>query len=277
MKTAPGVAAARPAGGHGENSAGYRRVSRRRGRLVVTVTTAPGAGRGVLRRRGRRALAVGAALTGLLLLTAGCDGPERGPAGQDTVAGLLADCAGLTSPPTPTGSAASEPSAPVESTPVGTTAATPAGPTAPPSPPERSFPDVGLPCLSGGAKVSLGALRGPAVVNLWGSWCPPCRKELPAFQRLAERGAGRLHVVGVDTKDRRDDGRSLAAELGLTFPSLFDESGTAQGALGQVALPVTLMVDGQGRIRHLDNSGALDDAALAALVERHLSVMVPPR
>lgn len=136
------------------------------------------------------------------------------------------------------------------------------------------MPAVRLPCFTGGETVALDSVRGPAVINIWASWCQPCREELPAFQRLAERTAGRLHVVGVDNRDRRESARSLAVDLGLSYPNLVDRDERLRTELGQAALPVTLFADGQGRIRHLDGSGALDDATLAALVERHLQVAV---
>lgn len=140
----------------------------------------------------------------------------------------------------------------------------------------RPLPDVHLPCFTGGATVALSSLRGPAVVNLWASWCDPCRKELPALQRLADAAGGQLHVVGVSTRDRRESARSLAADLGLTFPNLVDRDESVRTGLGRAALPITLFVDGQGRIRHLDDSGVLDDVALAELARRHLKVAIVP-
>ncbi|MFD0819309.1 TlpA family protein disulfide reductase, partial [Micromonospora zhanjiangensis] len=136
------------------------------------------------------------------------------------------------------------------------------------------LPDLRLPCFTGGAPVGLAELPGPAVINLWASWCPPCRKELPAFQRLAVRAGDRLHVLGVDTRDDRAAAESLATDFGLTYPTLFDPDERLRRALARTALPVTLFVDGQGRVRHVDNTGALTDDTLAALVERHLDVPV---
>ena len=134
------------------------------------------------------------------------------------------------------------------------------------------LPSFGLACFNGGEEVVLADLRGPAVVNLWASWCPPCRKELPAFQRLAERADGRLHVVGVVAADDREMARALGERLGLTFPNLFDGDDRVRAALGRNFLPMTLLVDADGRVRHLDSSGALDDAALDELIGQYLGV-----
>lgn len=192
---------------------------------------------------------LGAAAMALVLAVAGCDGAERpAPDGEPTPA--FADCAALLVPPP---------------------SAAPAAPDGEGDP----LPDVTLPCFTGGQDVAVGAIRGPAVVNLWGSWCPPCREELPAFQRFAERAAGKVTVIGVDTRDSRSEAAGLAAHVGLTYPNLFDPSERLRLALGVAGLPATLFVDGEGRVRHLYNSSPLDDATLATLAARHLGVTLP--
>lgn len=136
------------------------------------------------------------------------------------------------------------------------------------------LPELSLPCFADGLRVQLRDVRGPAVVNIWASWCAPCRRELPAFQRLAQRSQGRLHVIGVNSRDSRDAAAWIGADYGLTFPSLVDDEEQLLRELGRNALPLTILVDGQGRIRHVDASGALTEAALTVLVERHLGVVL---
>ncbi|MER6595888.1 TlpA disulfide reductase family protein, partial [Micromonospora purpureochromogenes] len=136
------------------------------------------------------------------------------------------------------------------------------------------LPSLILSCFTGGTPVALRDVRGPAVVNVWASWCPPCRKELPAFQRLSERAAGRLQVIGVNSRDTRSAAQSIGEDYGIRFPMLFDQGEALQRELGRNALPLTLLVDAQGRVRHTDATGALDDARLAALVRQHLGVQV---
>ncbi|GAA3932045.1 TlpA disulfide reductase family protein [Actinoplanes auranticolor] len=135
------------------------------------------------------------------------------------------------------------------------------------------LPDVSLPCFTGGSPVRLTALRGPAVINLWGSWCGPCREELPVMQALADATAGRLQVIGVDTRDSRDAGASFAASRGVSFPTLFDPDQQLLTALGKVALPVTVFVAADGS-RELYTGEALDKPALGALVRTHTGVTV---
>ncbi|MGW4942331.1 TlpA disulfide reductase family protein [Actinoplanes sp. NPDC004185] len=135
------------------------------------------------------------------------------------------------------------------------------------------LPDVSLPCFTGGRPVRLTALRGPAVINLWGSWCGPCREELPVMQALSDATADRLRVIGVDTRDSRDAGASFAAGQGVSFPTLFDPDQQLLTALGKVALPVTVFIAADGS-RELYTGKALDKPTLGALVRTHTGVTV---
>jgi cytochrome c biogenesis protein CcmG/thiol:disulfide interchange protein DsbE len=135
------------------------------------------------------------------------------------------------------------------------------------------LPDLTLPCFTGGQPVRLADLRGPTVINLWASWCGPCRMELPAMQRLADRAGDRLRVVGVDTGDGRDAAASFGTDTGVALPTLYDPDKALMSALGRSALPVTVFLDAKGRT-YVYNQAALDDAGLARLVREHAGVTV---
>lgn len=156
----------------------------------------------------------------------------------------------------------------------------PAGPSAgspsvPPPGPGAPLPELTLPCLDGAGNVALAGLTGvPTVVNLWASWCGPCRQEIPAFQRLHEAAGGRLRVLGVATEDSDARARSFATDAGVTYPSVADPTGRLRRALGRQALPVTVFVTAAGRIGDVYNSTALTDATLRRLVRDRLGVAV---
>ncbi|MER5336467.1 TlpA disulfide reductase family protein [Micromonospora sp. NPDC002717] len=139
----------------------------------------------------------------------------------------------------------------------------------------QALPDLTLDCFTGGAPVALRELRGPAVVNVWASWCPPCRDELPAFQRLSDRAAGQLRVIGVNSGDSREGAQAIGEDFGIRFPVLVDRGERLKQELRRKAIPLTVFVDGQGNVRHVDSSGTLDDARLAELVRQHLGLTVP--
>ncbi|MFG2063427.1 TlpA family protein disulfide reductase [Micromonospora sp. NPDC048871] len=196
------------------------------------------------------------ALPLLLVATTACTADTEAPAPSrpDQAAGRpspFADCAALTSPPN---GATGDPA-------VGETGGS-------------RLPELSLTCFTGGAPVALREVRGPAVINIWASWCPPCRKELPAFQRLSERAEGQLQVIGVNTQDSRTAAQGIGEDFGVRFPMLVDQGQAMQRALRRNAFPVTVFLAADGQIRHIDTSGALDDASLTTLVQQHLDITV---
>jgi thiol-disulfide isomerase/thioredoxin len=104
----------------------------------------------------------------------------------------------------------------------------------------------------GGVKAfeaQLRELRGhPVVVNMWASWCPPCRIELPLFQREAIKRAASVAFLGVNVADDPGDARKLAARYPLPYPSFVDPRyNIVAGRFGSRALPVTVFFDARGR------------------------------
>lgn len=183
---------------------------------------------------------------------------------------LIAPAACRAQDPAPTTDDASAAAAPFAACPApatGSPRVTPAG--------GQLVADLTLSCFTGGAPVALRGLGQPAVINLWASWCEPCRAELPEFQRLAGETGGRFLVLGVVTQNTRPAAASLGADAGVTFPNLYDESAALLHAVAGSGLPVTLFVDAGGVVRHVDRSGALDLPTLRTLVGRHLGVVLP--
>jgi thiol-disulfide isomerase/thioredoxin len=144
----------------------------------------------------------------------------------------------------------------------------------PPAPAESLLAGINLPCLTGGEDLELGRIGHPAVINLWASWCEPCRAELPELQRFADAAGEDVVVLGVVTNDTEAAATSLAADLGVTFPAVFDAAGEVRRASGQVPLPQTLFVDAAGNVRHAYVGKALTTAGFAELTRTHLGVSV---
>ncbi len=139
---------------------------------------------------------------------------------------------------------------------------------------QRLLPELSLPCMDGsGASFPLRRDVGmPMVINLWGSWCPPCGRELPAFVALHEAAAGKLLVMGVVTEDSATRAKEAGHELGVKFPNVYDRSGALRRALGVHALPVTLFVGASGELRKLYAGPVLDVDSLRHQVGRQLGV-----
>jgi thiol-disulfide isomerase/thioredoxin len=119
-------------------------------------------------------------------------------------------------------------------------------------------------------ETQLRALRGhPVVVNMWASWCGPCRIELPLFQREAVKRAGRVAFLGVNVGDDPGDARKLAARYPMPYPSFADpRSNIVAGLFGSHALPVTVFFDARGSsVTHQGPFSAQAD--LARDIERY--------
>ncbi|MCD9199617.1 TlpA family protein disulfide reductase [Aeromicrobium wangtongii] len=139
---------------------------------------------------------------------------------------------------------------------------------------DGALPDVTLACLGGGRSVELSTLTGtPTVINLWASWCVPCRKELPLLARVDAEYGDRLRVIGIDFKETSPGAAiELARATGVTYPQLSDPDQSAAAGLGVVALPQTIFVDAQGRITATERKEFRSYADLTAAIERHLGV-----
>ncbi len=101
-----------------------------------------------------------------------------------------------------------------------------------------------------GGNGSLDHYRGHVVLlNLWASWCAPCRSETPALERLyrEERGRG-LVVLGVDQGESATTAAAFAREMKLSYPILLDEDQRYGRAYAAIGLPTSLVVDPAGRI-----------------------------
>lgn len=90
-------------------------------------------------------------------------------------------------------------------------------------------------------------LRGtPVVVNIWGSWCPPCVVEAPDLAVVAREFEGRVQFVGVDILDSREPARDFILDFDWPYPSVFDPDGEIRDGLGYVGQPVTVIYDRRG-------------------------------
>jgi len=140
---------------------------------------------------------------------------------------------------------------------------------------EGGLPTITLPCLGGGEDVTLSSLRGPLVVNLWASWCGPCREELPYYQRLHERGKSEVDVLGIDYQDvMPGQALALAEETGVTYPSVADPGGEVRAPFRVRGLPGLLLVDEDGKVVHQEFVVIESYDQLADLVQEHLGVRV---
>lgn len=105
-----------------------------------------------------------------------------------------------------------------------------------------------------GVQLSLASYRGKVVVlNVWGSWCAPCRAEAPDLRRVAADTRSRgVRFLGIDTRDNDAAARAFVREFDIPYPSLVDDDGSLLLALRDTvpaqAIPSTIVMDRRGRI-----------------------------
>ena len=135
----------------------------------------------------------------------------------------------------------------------------------------KPAPDFRLKTLDGN-EIKLSDLRGKTVlINLWASWCPPCRYEMPGIQAAYEKFKSKgLVVLGINftAQDNLQDVRDFVTELKLTFPILLDESGdVSAGLYGMRGLPTSYFIDTQGILQRIQVGAMLPEKIEEFLLE----------
>jgi thiol-disulfide isomerase/thioredoxin len=165
---------------------------------------------------------------------------------------LAAACAGSAKPPPGSGS----------------TTLLPSSPTALPSLDPSAFHAL------------LKELRGKTVVvNIWASWCGPCRAEGPELAAVSKAHQGSVQFVGVDIQDQVGPARTFIQQYGWTYPSVFDQAGAIRDSLGLIGQPDTLVFDATGRQSFVQSGPITRDVlerAIAAATRRASSSTTSP-
>jgi thiol-disulfide isomerase/thioredoxin len=106
------------------------------------------------------------------------------------------------------------------------------------------------------------------VVNVFATWCPPCRAESPAYALFAKSAAARgVDITAIDRAETAPQIEAYRHTYGLTFPYLIDEGNTTRDVLGARAMPVTIVVDARGIVR-ADVAGPVTAERLGALTKQ---------
>jgi thiol-disulfide isomerase/thioredoxin len=114
-------------------------------------------------------------------------------------------------------------------------------------------------------------LRGyPAVVNIWASWCGPCREEFPILQKLSARYGKQVAFLGVNSEDSSDAAATFLEEEPLSYPSYIDpHKGTLESIGGLGGFPDTAFYDKSGKLVYLKQGPYTRDSELEADVRRY--------
>ena len=113
---------------------------------------------------------------------------------------------------------------------------------------ENPTQEVAAECLDSSPGVNIAAIKGPAIINVWGSWCDPCKEEIPYFAEYFQTKDPQIQLIGVDVEEKRiEDGRMFARTHGIMWPNLFDGDGSTRKYFG-MGVPVTWFIDSDGKV-----------------------------
>ena len=112
--------------------------------------------------------------------------------------------------------------------------------------------------LIDGSSISLSDLKGkPVIINFWATWCGPCVREMPAFERLKEDFGDEIGIIAVNCGDDADTVKDFVDEYGYTFPVVLDEDYEVTMLYPSNSIPYTVVLDANGKITHV-STGAYD-------------------
>lgn len=115
---------------------------------------------------------------------------------------------------------------------------------------EEASNNIMAECLDGTSGVNIAAIKGPAIINVWGSWCKPCTEELPYFTEFYMSMDKSIQLIGVDVEEKDSvDGRMFARTHGIMWPNLYDRDGSTRAYFG-MGVPVTWFIDDEGEIAY---------------------------
>jgi len=133
---------------------------------------------------------------------------------------------------------------------------------------------VALPCMDGKSVVRFSTVRGPLIVNVWGSWCAPCRDEIPMIRSFYAKAQNRLQILGVNVEEGNStDGSSFVIEHGMTWPSLVDPDGRSRALFG-MGVPVTWFINEKGKVIFKKIGVLKSEAELRELTQKYLHITV---
>jgi len=117
----------------------------------------------------------------------------------------------------------------------------------------------------------LAALDRPAVVNVWASWCLPCRAEAPLLDLAFDQYGSDIEFIGVDVQDNQTDAKAFLAEFGLDFDHFFDKTREIPNHYAGLGTPITFFFGPGGQLITTHN-GVIDERTLALNIDELLNL-----
>jgi thiol-disulfide isomerase/thioredoxin len=133
---------------------------------------------------------------------------------------------------------------------------------------------ISVECVDGSAGAVIQSLRGPMVLNVWGSWCTSCLDEMPQFVKFYSKAKGKVQLVGVAVEEAAPaNSQRFIEKHGMTWPSFYDRENKTRGYFG-MGVPVTWFIDAAGKVKYKKIGVVNSEAELIALTNKYLGVKI---
>ncbi len=109
---------------------------------------------------------------------------------------------------------------------------------------------IDLECVDGSPGAVIESLRGPMILNVWGSWCTTCLEEMPEFVSFYSKAKDKVQLVGVAVEEASpENSKKFIEKHGMTWPNFYDRENETRSYFG-MGVPVTWFIDGEGKVLH---------------------------
>ena len=133
---------------------------------------------------------------------------------------------------------------------------------------------ISVECVDGSAGTVIESLRGPMIINVWGSWCTSCLAEMPEFVSFYSKAKGKVQLVGVAVEESSPaNSRKFIEEHGMTWPNYYDRDNKTRSYFG-MGVPVTWFMDASGAAKYKKIGVVKSEQELMALTEKYLGVKI---
>jgi thiol-disulfide isomerase/thioredoxin len=133
---------------------------------------------------------------------------------------------------------------------------------------------ISVECVDGSAGAVIQSLRGPMVLNVWGSWCTSCLDEMPEFVSFYSKAKGKVQLVGVAVEEAAPaNSQKFIEKHGMTWPNYYDRDNKTRGYFG-MGVPVTWFIDAAGQVKYQKIGVIKSEAELIDLTQKYLGVKI---
>ena len=133
---------------------------------------------------------------------------------------------------------------------------------------------IDLECVDGSPGAVIESLRGPMILNVWGSWCTTCLDEMPEFVSFYSKAKGKVQLVGVAVEEASpENSKKFIEKHGMTWPNYYDRESETRSYFG-MGVPVTLFIDEAGKTVYKKIGVIESESEIIALTEKYLGVKI---